>query len=104
MFVILIGRLSVILEIHCMLNVATKKEFHMLLCLTVKIYIRPCVWSLCDLVQRRKIQYLAGLPRFNLYPAGETSRDRKEWGLFLTYLMSRDTVKFIPIIHALLYF
>lgn len=87
-----------------MFNGATKKEFHMLLmsiCLfTVKIYIRPSVWSLCDLVQRTKIQYLAGLPHFNLYPAGETSRDRKEWGLFLTYLMSRDTVKFIPTIHA----
>ncbi|XP_015889540.3 uncharacterized protein LOC132799275 isoform X1 [Ziziphus jujuba] len=52
----------------------------------------PSHWSLGDFVQRTKIHSLPSLPRFGLYPAGENSRDRKEWQIFLRYIMNKDMV------------
>lgn len=52
----------------------------------------PKCWSLSDIVPRASVHILGDLPSFILSPAPESSRDRFEWGRFLTYLQKKDSV------------
>ncbi|KAB5534861.1 hypothetical protein DKX38_017947 [Salix brachista] len=53
---------------------------------------RPQCWSLSDIVPRARVHILGDLPHCFLSPAPESSRDRSEWGRFLTYLQKKDSV------------
>ncbi|KAJ6332706.1 hypothetical protein OIU76_025723 [Salix suchowensis] len=52
----------------------------------------PRCWSLSDIVPRARVHILGDLPHCFLSPAPESSRDRSEWGRFLTYLQKKDSV------------
>ncbi|KAL3038645.1 hypothetical protein AAZX31_01G143900 [Glycine max] len=55
----------------------------------------PQELNITSLVSTKKISNLSKFPQFSLNPAPDTSRDLKEWGIFLNFLHKYDKVAII---------
>jgi hypothetical protein len=60
--------------------------------LTNLFFCRSQELNIDSIVSKRKLTNLSALPQFSVAPAPNCSRDRNEWGKFLTHLRKYDMV------------